>query len=71
MKTWLRIAAAVLSLAVLIPELVTSLRYVSEPGHVTGWEAAWIAQSIVDGHGFSFPEIHRWLFEKVDTGRSS
>ena len=69
MRTWLRIAAAVLSVAVLVPHLIASLRYVSEPGNVTGWEAAWIAQSLVDGHGFSFPELHRWLFEKVDTGR--
>ena len=34
----------------------------------TGWEAAWIAQGIVEGHGFSFPAVHRWLFVHTETG---
>jgi hypothetical protein len=32
-----------------------------------GWEAYWIAQSLVAGKGYSFPEGHEWLHEFVDS----
>ena len=35
--------------------------------HMMGWEAYWIAQSVVAGKGYSFPYEHRWLYEIIDS----
>ena len=60
-RVWLRLAAALLALAILVPDLIHALRFVSTPGRVTGWEAAWIAKGIAEGHGFSLPEAGKFF----------
>lgn len=60
---WYRLAAFFLSVVSVTQNGLVLLR---DWRNMPGWEAYWIAQSLVAGKGYSFPLGHRWLFDFVD-----
>jgi hypothetical protein len=60
---WCRLAAFFLSVVSVTQNGLVLLR---DWRNMPGWEAYWIAQSLVAGKGYSFPFGHRWLFDFVD-----
>lgn len=61
---WYRLAAWFFSLVVVAKE---SLVMLPDWRQMPGWEAYWIAQSVVAGRGYCFPSGHEWLQEFVDS----
>jgi len=60
---WYRLAAFLISVVSVTQNGLFLLRQWRK---MPGWEAYWVAQSLVAGKGYSFPFGHRWLFDFVD-----
>ena len=60
---WCRLAAFFISI---VSVTQIGLYLLGDWRNMPGWEAYWIAQSLVAGKGYSFPFGHRWLFDFVD-----
>jgi hypothetical protein len=61
---WYRMATLLVSVVAVAK---TSLDILPNWQKFPGWEAYWIAQSLVAGKGYSFPVGHEWLHEFVDS----
>ena len=61
---WYRLAALLVSV---VSVAKVGLEILPRWREYPGWEAYWIAQSLVAGKGYSFPSGHEWLREFIDS----
>ena len=66
-NAWYRLATLLVSMVALAK---AGLDILPNWQKFPGWEAYWVAQSLVAGKGYSFPAGHEWLREFVDSNPS-